>query len=76
MQTDARGSQQDSNPNSAQRRRAFRSLGLSDERAYSVVRTMRQAGKGGAFDRRRALDPSGAPELQLHRDEKDTTDTP
>jgi CPA2 family monovalent cation:H+ antiporter-2 len=55
---------------------AFRSLGLSEERAYSVVRTMRQAGKGGAFDRRRALDPSGAPELQLHRDEKDTTDTP
>jgi K+:H+ antiporter len=55
---------------------AFRSLGLSEERAYSVVRTMRQAGKGGAFDRRRALDPSGAPELQPHRDEKDTTDTP
>ena len=54
---------------------AFRSLGLSEERAYSVVRTMRQAGKGGAFDRRRALDPSGAPELQPHRDEKDTTDT-
>jgi len=46
------------------------------ERAYSVVRTMRQAGKGGAFDRRRALDPSGAPELQLHRDAQDTTDTP
>jgi K+:H+ antiporter len=55
---------------------AFRSLGLSEERAYSVVRTMRQAGKGGAFDRRRALDPSGAPELQLHRDDQDTTDTP
>jgi CPA2 family monovalent cation:H+ antiporter-2 len=54
---------------------AFRSLGLSEERAYSVVRTMRQAGKGGGFDRRRALDPSGAPELQPHRDEKDTTDT-
>ena len=55
---------------------AFRSLGLSEEKAYSVVRNMRKTGKGGAFDRRRALDPSGAPELQPHRDEKDATETP
>ena len=55
---------------------AFRSLGLSDERAYSVVRNLRKTGKGGAFDRRRALDPSGVPELQRHRDQKDTTETP
>jgi K+:H+ antiporter len=54
---------------------AFRSLGLSDEKAYSVARSMRKSGKGGAFERRRALDPSGAPELQPHRDEEDTTDT-
>jgi CPA2 family monovalent cation:H+ antiporter-2 len=54
---------------------AFRSLGLSDEKAYSVARSMRKSGKGGAFERRRALDPSGAPELPPHRDEEDTTDT-
>jgi CPA2 family monovalent cation:H+ antiporter-2 len=55
---------------------AFRSLGLSDEKSYSVARSMRKTGKGGAFERRRALDPSGAPELQPHRDEEDTTETP
>jgi monovalent cation:H+ antiporter-2, CPA2 family len=54
---------------------AFRSLGLSDEKAYSVARSMRKSGKGGAPERRRALDPSGAPELQPHRDEEDTADT-
>jgi CPA2 family monovalent cation:H+ antiporter-2 len=55
---------------------AFRSLGLSEEKAYSVMRSMRETGKGGAFERRRLLDPSGAPELRPHRDEEDTTDTP
>ena len=53
---------------------AFRSLGLSEEKAYSVVRNLRKTGKGGAFERRRALDPFGAPELQPHRDQKDATD--
>jgi K+:H+ antiporter len=43
---------------------AFRSLGLSEEKAYSVARSMCKSGKGGAFERRRALDASGAPELQ------------
>jgi CPA2 family monovalent cation:H+ antiporter-2 len=55
---------------------AIRSLGLSEEKANSVVRTMRKTGEGGAFDRRRALDPTGAPELRPHRDDEDTTETP
>jgi len=55
---------------------AFRSLGLSEEKAYSLVRNMRKTGKGGAFERRSPLEPSGAPELRPHRDEEDTTDTP
>jgi CPA2 family monovalent cation:H+ antiporter-2 len=52
---------------------AFRSLGLSEERVYSVVRNMRKTGKGSAFERRRALDQFGAPELQPHRDGEDKT---
>ena len=55
---------------------AFRSLGLSEEKAHSVARSMRKTGKGGAFERRRPVDPSGAPELRAHRDEEDTTDAP
>jgi CPA2 family monovalent cation:H+ antiporter-2 len=54
---------------------AFKSLGLSEEKAYSVVRNMRKTWKGGAFERRRALDASRVPELQPRRDQKDTTDT-
>jgi CPA2 family monovalent cation:H+ antiporter-2 len=51
---------------------AFRSLGISEEKAYSVVGRIR-----GAFERGLAVEPSGAsPELQPHRDEEDTTDTP
>jgi CPA2 family monovalent cation:H+ antiporter-2 len=51
---------------------AFRSLGISEEKAYSVVGRIR-----GAFERGLAIEPSGAsPELQPHRDEEDTTDTP
>ena len=55
---------------------AFRSLGLSEEKAHSVARSMHKTGKGGAFERRRPVDPSGAPELRAHRDEEDTTDAP
>ena len=55
---------------------AFRSLGLSEEKAHAVARRMRKTGKGGAFERRRPLEPSGAPELRAHRDEEDTTDAP
>ena len=55
---------------------AFSSLGLSEEKAYSVVRTLRKTGKGGVFERRHSPDPSGAPELRPHRDEEDTTDDP
>jgi CPA2 family monovalent cation:H+ antiporter-2 len=49
---------------------AFRSLGVSEEKAYSLVQKMRKTGQGGAFERRRPLDPSGAPELRPHRDEE------
>jgi CPA2 family monovalent cation:H+ antiporter-2 len=55
---------------------AFRSLGLSEEKAHSVARSMRKTGKGGAFERRRPVDPPGAPELRAHRDEEHTTDAP
>jgi CPA2 family monovalent cation:H+ antiporter-2 len=55
---------------------AFRSLGLSEEKAHSVARSMHKTGKGGAFERRRPVDPPGAPELRAHRDEEDTTDAP
>jgi CPA2 family monovalent cation:H+ antiporter-2 len=56
---------------------AFRSLGLSEEKADKVARSMRKTGEGGAFERRRAIEPSGAsPELQPRRNEDDMTDTP
>jgi monovalent cation:H+ antiporter-2, CPA2 family len=48
------------------------SLGVSEERAYSIVQQVRRAGEGGAFDRRSAIDLSDLPpELQPRHDRND-----
>jgi CPA2 family monovalent cation:H+ antiporter-2 len=53
----------------------LKSLGLSEERAVSIVRHVRKSGEGGAFERRFAIEPSSSsPELQLRRDKRDLND--
>jgi CPA2 family monovalent cation:H+ antiporter-2 len=53
----------------------LKSLGVSEERAVSIVRHVRKSGEGGAFERRFAVEPSNSsPELQPRRDKRDLND--
>ena len=53
----------------------LQSLGLSEERTYSIVQQVQRSGEGGAFDRRSTielLEPS--PELRQHHDNEEGQD--
>jgi CPA2 family monovalent cation:H+ antiporter-2 len=46
---------------------ALKSFNVPEERSYAIMREVRKAGEGGAFDRRLALLSSASPELRPHQ---------
>jgi hypothetical protein len=54
----------------------LQSLGVSEERTYSIVQRVRRASEGGAFERRSAEGLSDLSESQPHHDRTDGRDIP